>query len=541
MTAIDTESQHILDTETVDQATEEGKVTRAAGVVGFWTTMSRILGLVRDQVTANFLGAGLGADAFFVAFRIPNLLRRLTAEGAASAAFVPTYVETLQKSGHEEAQRLASIALTFTTIVLVIVTVLGIVFSPWIVMAIASGFAQDPDKLSLTVSLNRVMFPYILFISLVALVGGILNAMGRFAAPAAAPVILNLSMISGVAIGCTYFGVEPAYALACGVVAGGILQLALQIPFLRLEGLRLRPNFHFRYPALKRIGKLFVPAALAGSVYQINILIGTQLASWLPSGTVSWLYYADRLVELPLGVFAIALGTAVLPSMSRQASNGAISALRATVSYALRLIGFFTIPASVALIMLRVPIIAILFQRGRFTAEDTQATAYALVWYTAGLWAFSGLKVINQAFFSLKDTKTPLYVSIGAVTVNLVAGYSLMWSMHQGGLALATSLAAACNLVVLCALLSPRIQGFPVTEILASFARIGAASAIMGLFLAYGRTLADWNQGFTLWSGIALSLNVIVGLAIFLTATRLFRCPELQSLISIARRKKAAG
>ena len=535
MAATDIESQHISHTKKTDGISEHKKVTRAAGVVGFWTTMSRILGFIRDMVTALFLGAGVGADAFFVAFRIPNLLRRLTAEGAFSAAFVPTFVDTLETGGHEDAQRLANTVTTLMIIVLAVISVLGIVFSEKIVLLIASGYYQDPEKLSLTVSLNRIVFPYILFISLVALASGILNSMGHFAAPAAAPVILNLCMISSVAVGGMYFGTEPSYALAWGVVAAGILQLVLQLPFLRMQRLRFRPNFDFKNPALRRMGRLFVPAALAGSVYQLNIFIGTQLASWLPSGSIAWLYYADRLVELPLGVFAIALGTAVLPSMSRQVSSGDIDGLKKTVSYSLRLIGFFTIPASVALIILRVPIIAILFQRGRFTIEDTTATAYALLWYTAGLWAYSGLKVVNQAFFSLKDTKTPLYVSIGSLVVNLVAGYSLMWPMGHAGLAVATSLAAAYNLIVLCWFLSPRIHGLPVREIFTSFARIGAASAMMGLFLFYTCNLADWTHGLTFDAGFALIISVCGGLLVFLATAYLFRSPELRSMISMVR------
>ncbi len=510
-------------------------MTRAAGIVGFWTGMSRILGLVRDQVTAWLLGADVAADAFFVAFRIPNLLRRLTAEGALTAAFVPTFVDTLEKEGPGAAERLANSAVTFASMVLAVVTLLGMCFSEQIVLAVALGYANDPEKLALTASLNRIVFPYIFFISLVALASGILNSMGRFAAPAAAPVILNVCMISSVAVGARFFGIPPSYCLAWGVVAAGVLQLALQIPFIRMEGLRIRPNFDFRSPLLRRMGRLYVPAAIAGSVYQLNILVGTQLASWLPSGSISWLYYADRLMELPLGLFAIALGTAVLPSMSRQASSGDIPALRNSVSYALRLIGFFTIPASVGLFILRVPIIAILFQRGRFSFEDTQATAYALFWYTTGLWAFSGLKVVNQAFFSLKDTKTPLYVSIGSVLVNLVTGIFLMRSMMHGGLALATSLAATFNLLLLCYLLSPRIGGFPLTQTLSSLARVGAASAVMGVFLCYTGSLADWTHGLTRWSSLVLAINVLGGMLVFLAAAYLVRSRELRAIISILR------
>ncbi len=514
---------------------EKRAATRAAGVVGFWTMLSRVMGFVRDLVIAHFLGASTGADAFFVAFRIPNLLRRLFAEGALSAAFVPTYVETLRRDGLTEGERLARITFTFTAITLLLVTAAGIVFSPWIVRVIAPGFVKNPDQFLLTVSLNRIMFPYIFFISLTILASGVLNSMGRFAAPAAAPIILNVCMITAVAVFCTFFNVTPNYALAWGVVAAGLLQLALQIPFMSACGIRIRPNFDFRHPALRRIGILFVPVALGGAVYQVNVMISTILASMLGPGGVSYLYYADRLVELPLGVFAIALGTAVLPSMSRQAADGNIAGLRESVSYSLRLIAFFTIPASAALIVLRVPIIAVLFQRGAFTVVDTNETAYALFWYTVGLWAFSGLKVVTQAFFSLKDTRTPVYVSIGAVIVNLVGGIILMGPMKQGGLALATSLAAAFNLLVLFVILTKRLGGPPDGGLLAALIKLSVAAAIMGVFLAYTRTLGAWELGLTSRNLLCLLGSVVGGLVVFVVCAYLLRSREIASLVSFLR------
>ncbi len=533
-----TVSQPIMSEPKQERFSEHKAMTRAAGVVGFWTTLSRILGFVRDMVTALFMGAGPGADAFFVAFRIPNLLRRLSAEGAFSAAFIPTYVETLQQDGSSEAARLARITFTFAAIVLAVVTVAGIIFSPWIVRVVAPGFLDNPSKFELTVHLNRIMFPYIFFISLVALAAGVLNSMGHFGAPAAAPVLLNIAMIASVAIFCISFNVPPFYALAWGVVAGGILQLLLQLPYLVAVGVRLRPDFHFRHPALKKVGTLFVPAAFGGAVYQINVMVGTILASWLPAGGVSWLYYADRIVELPLGVFGIALGTAVLPSMSRQATNGDLTALSRSVSFALRLTAFFTIPAMVALILLREPILSVLFQRGRFTWVDTQATAYALLWYTVGLWAFSGLKVVTQAFYSMMDTRTPLWVAIGAVIVNLGAGLLLMRPMKQGGLALATSLSAAFNVSVLFAILIRRLGQFPIGEFASSLTKISIASLIMGIPLVYGRTLGDWGRGFTATNGLALLGCIVVGLIVFALAAYLLRCKEMRSLLSLLRDRK---
>ncbi|MFH0824248.1 MAG: murein biosynthesis integral membrane protein MurJ [Pseudomonadota bacterium] len=512
MALTDTESQYLSDkAEGSDSASEEKAVTRAAGVVGFWTVLSRVLGYVRDMVTALFLGAGFEADAFFVAFRIPNLLRRLFGEGALSAAFIPTYVQTLQMEGIERATLLARKAFTLTAIVLGVVTFFGMGLSAEVVRVIAPGFIESPEKFSLTVSLNRIMFPYIFFVSLLALVSGVLNSMGHFAAPAAAPIILNLSMIGSIVTAAGIFGGSSSYALAYGVLAAGVLQLLMQIPFLEGAGIRIKANFHFRDPLVKRVCLLFLPAAFGGAVYQVNVLVGTILASLLPAGGVSWLYYADRLVELPLGIFAIALGTAALPSMSRQAGRGDLEALSRSVCYALRLIAFFTIPASVGLIILREPIVAVLFQRGLFTSVDTVNTAYALLWYTVGLWAFSGLKVVSQSFFSMKDTRTPVLVSIAAVVVNLVAGLLLMGPMGHGGLALATSVSAAFNVCLLFALLVRRLGVFPSRELASSLVRVIASSSVMAAALYWGRTLGGWRGGFNSIDGIVLCGCVCVG------------------------------
>ena len=531
------ESQSFFSQTDGETVSEHKAMTRAGGVIGLWTVLSRVLGFARDVVTALFLGAGLGADAFFVAFRIPNLLRRLFAEGALSAAFIPTYVETLQKEGRSEAARLARIAFTFVALLLAAVTLVGILGSPWIVRVFAPGFMEHPDKFILTVHLNQIMFPYIFFISLVALASGVLNSFGHFSAPAAAPVILNLCMIGGVVIFCTHFGVGPVYALAWGVFVGGILQLALQLPFMSLLGVKLRPDFDFRYPPLKRIGRLFVPAALGGAANQINVLVGTMLASLLPTGGVSWLWYADRIVELPLGIFAISLGTAVLPSMSRQAANGDMAALVRSLSFALRVIAFFIIPSMVALIVLGEPIIAVLFQRGRFSVADTSQTAYALLYYTLGLWAFSGLKVITQTFFSIKDTKTPMKISAAAVVVNLVAGVLLMGPMAQGGLALATSLAAAFNVSVLFVMLTRRLGRFPMAHFAASLARILAASLVMGGLLVCGKTLGNWGLGLTGHNGMVLFGCVLVGLVVFAGSAWIFGCEELRAVVSLLKKR----
>lgn len=514
---------------------EKRAMTKAAGVVGFWTSLSRVTGFMRDMVIALFMGAGPGADAFFVAFRIPNLLRRLFAEGALTAAFIPTYVDTLQKKGLPEAARLAQVAFTFSGIVLTVITFLGVTLTPYIVELIAPGFGADPEKFNLTVELTRIMFPYIFFISLVALLSGALNSLGLFAAPAAAPLLLNLTMIGSVLIFSAHYKCPAYYALSWAVILAGFFQLLLQLPFLPKMGIRLRLNFNFSNPALRKMGILFLPAALGGAVYQINVLVGTILASLLPVGGVSWLYYADRLVELPLGIFAIALGTAVLPSMSRLAGQGDFRSLMRSLAFSLGLIAFLTIPASVGLIILREPIISVLFQRGLFTYTDTVETAYALLFYTSGLWAYSGLKVVTQAFFSLKDTKTPLWVSVFSVITNLGVGIMLMGPLRHGGLALATAISASLNVAILFVILTKRIGFFPLRDFAISLAKTIISSALMGAFLWLFKDKADWSQGLCLHSGMVLGGLMTGGILIFFVSALILQCSELRIIRSYKR------
>jgi len=315
---------------------ENVRVTKAAGVVGTATLISRIFGLIRDVVIAWFFGAGLAADAFFVAFRIPNLLRRLFAEGSLSVAFIPVFTEYLANRGKAEAFSLARSAIRLLSVLLVFVTIAGILLAPLIVRIIAPGFADSPEKYSLTVTLTRIIFPYIFFICLVALCMGILNVLGHFAAPAFAPVLLNLAMICSVFLISPYMA-DPVTGLAIGVLIGGVLQLALQVPFLIKKGFYFWQKTKIYHPGLKKIGILMLPTIFGAAVYQINILVGTLLASLLPGGSVSYLYYADRLVQFPLGIFAIAIATAVLPSLSRQAVTNDFEGVRDTFGHAMKL------------------------------------------------------------------------------------------------------------------------------------------------------------------------------------------------------------
>jgi len=522
-----------------DQHSENTRVARAAGAVGIATMISRIFGFIRDMVVAGFFGAGLKTDAFFVAFRIPNLLRRLLAEGSLTVSFVPVFTEYLRNKTREEALELANITFTALSIILVIVSLMGVAFSPLIVKVMAPGFIKTPAQYDLAVFLTRIMFPYILLISLVALCMGILNSLRHFAAPALSPVVLNLSMILA-ALTLRDFFQEPIVALAVGVMAGGILQLAMQWPFLVKMGVRLKPDFHFHHPGVKRIGLLMLPAAFGAAIYQINIFVGTILASLLPPGSVSYLYYADRIVELPLGVFAIAVGTASLPSFSEQVALGKTEELKRTTAFSLRLILFVTIPATVAMIMLRSPIISVLFQRGEFDVQATTHTAQALLFYAVGLWAFSAIRIIVAVFYALQDTRTPMKAAIVALIVNAAFSVALMFPLKHGGIALATSIASAVNVGMLWVILKRRIGNILDAEFYRSFGKTAFASLVMGGVILVVEMITPWQPLGPFDARLMyLVLSVTGGAAVFFTAAFFLKSPEIEFMLKSARRRVA--
>jgi len=513
---------------------EKEKVTRAAWIVSSATLLSRLLGFVRDMVVAYFFGAGLSADAFFVAFRIPNLLRRLVAEGALTVSFIPVFTDYLTNRSREEAFALARVILTFLSLVLVILSILGVLLAPLIVRVFAPGFTAAPDKFALTVLLTRILFPYIFFIGLVALAMGLLNALGRFAAPALAPVLLNLGMIASMLLLRDYFD-PPILALAVGVLIGGLLQVLLQAPYLIKEGSRLGFSFDFRHPGLKKIGLLMAPAAFGAAVYQFSVFISTLLASFLPQGSVSALYYADRLVQFPLGVFAIALGSAVLPSMSRQAASADMEGLIDTLSYALRLVFFISLPAMVGLIVLAEPIIRVLFQRGHFETHATALTAAALVAYAFGLWAFSGVQIMVRAFYSLQDTKTPVKIAIISLLVNIVLAVLLMKPLKHVGLALATSVSSMLNLIILTYVLRQRLGRIQGRSIINSLLKNLAAAVVMGLPIYLVRQYY-YQSSASLLNLVMLVLGeVVLGMAVYLALTFWWRSPEFTYIRSFFR------
>ncbi|MDO9565142.1 MAG: murein biosynthesis integral membrane protein MurJ [Candidatus Desulfaltia sp.] len=509
---------------------ENTRVTKAAGVVGAATLLSRLFGFIRDVVIAWFLGAGLSSDAFFVAFRIPNLLRRLFAEGSLSIAFIPVFTEYLTVKGREEAFKLARAAIWLLSMILAIVAVFGILLSPVIIKIIAPGFIDSPEKFSMTVNLTRIMFPYIFFIGLVALSMGILNSLGHFAAPALAPVFLNIAMI------CSVFFIsphmtDPVTGLAIGVLIGGVLQLAFQIPFLIKKGLYFWQRVKIFHPGLKKIGLLMLPTVFGAAVYQINILVGTLLASLLPEGSVSYLYYADRLVQFPLGIFAIAAATAILPSISRQAASRDLEAVKTTFSHAMKLVLFITIPSMVGLIILREPIVALLFKRGVFDSEATRLTAYALLYYGIGLWAFSGVRIVVSTFYALQDTKTPVRIAVISIIANIVLGIILMWPLAHGGLALATSLASMLNFGLLVRALRIKLGPLGLRSIAESACKSLLCAAIMGviirIFSIFMIPLADRSL-YGLFFG--LIGTIIIGFLLYGFFSFLIKSPELEKI-----------
>ncbi|MBI5286448.1 MAG: murein biosynthesis integral membrane protein MurJ [Deltaproteobacteria bacterium] len=515
----------------------EKGITKAASVVGLFTLLSRILGFVRDAVIAAIFGAGLYADAFFVAFRIPNLLRRLVGEGALTVSFIPVFTEELARKGQGRAKELASTAFTLFTIVLLVLTFLGIAFAPWIVGFISPGFADTPMKLSLTISLTRWMFPFLFFISLVALAMGVLNSLKHFTAPALAPALFNISIVLCAVILLPYLD-EPVYVLAVGVVIGGIAQLLFQLPFLHRYGMLPRPTLEFTDPAIKRVIALMIPSVFGVAVYQIGIFITTRFASNLAEGSVSYLYYADRVMEFPLGIFGIAIATVVLPSMSEDVANEDWQGFKESISFATRLIIFITLPATVGLIALGIPIINILFQRGEFTQEATRGTAYALYFYSLGLISFSGTRVFASAFYSMKDTFTPVMVAGIALVTNVILALLLMGPLKHGGLALATTLASQLNFILLFLILRRRIGRVGGMAIISSAFKIAIASLFMGIWVYLISLLGEWStDGVTLEKVIVLTGAIISGAGLFFFVTQILKSPELSFLQGLIKER----
>lgn len=506
-------------------------------MLGFATILSRIMGMVRDMVVSRLFGAGFATDAFFAAFQIPNMLRRFFAEGALTSAFVPTFSECYTQKGEAEARELANTCFTLLTIVMAIVTIAGIIFSPQIVRLMFPGFAAEPSKLELTVLLNRLMFPYIFFVSLVALCMGILNTLRHFFTPAISTVFLNITMILSAVFLHRSFNV-PILSLAVGVLVGGLLQLLLQLPVLWRKGFQLRFRFDFHNPAVRRIARLMVPSIFGVGVYYLNITVGNILASMLPQGSVSYLYYAQRLFEFPLGIFTVSVAQAVLPSMSRQAAVGDIESLKDSLQFGLRLMIFITIPAMAGLIVSATPIFSLLFMGGAFDYAKAVACGDALVQYSIGLTSVAMVRVLAPAFYALKDTRTPVITALVAFILNLVFSLILMRTMLHSGLALASSLSAFGNMILLIYLLRRKVGSFAgggllIVSIKSILAAVPAAVAAMFLL-----QLVNWSvQGEKLFKVGVLFAAILAAVVTYSLLSFLFRSEEASDAVAIIKRK----
>ncbi|BBO72744.1 putative lipid II flippase MurJ [Desulfosarcina widdelii] len=519
---------------------ENRQVTRAAGVVGAATLLSRIFGYVRDMVLASFFGAGMAADAFIAAFRIPNLLRRLFGEGSLSLAFVPVFTDAMINGNREDAHRLAVSSLKLLLVCLSVVAIVGVVAAPLIIRAVAPGFASPPEKMALTVTLTRIMFPYVILIGLVALCMGILNVLGHFAAPAVAPLMLNLAMI-GAVFAVSRFSESQTVrvlGLSAGVLLGGILQLAMQLPYLVRHGIRFWKRSGLWHPRMKTVGLLMLPTIFGAAVYQINILVGTLLASLLPEGSVSYLYYADRLVQFPLGIFGQAAATAVLPSLSRQAASHDYTGMGETFGHAMRLVLFLTLPAMVGLIVLREPIVALLFQRGAFDTQTARLTSDALLYYALGLWAFSAVRIVVSTFYAMQDTRTPVISATLAIAANILLGMALMGPMGHCGLALATALSSMVNLTILVVHLKRKLGVIRWRAILSSCLKTLIASGVMAaaVIMLCRPLFPDASTVGGLRMLLNVSIAIGAGILVFCGMAVILKIPEWQKMTALVKR-----
>ena len=501
-------------------------IIKSAGIIGFATIVSRILGFFRDILIARFFGTARYAQAFVVAFRIPNMLRDLIGEGATNAAIVPVLSEYSETKKKEEFWHLANVLLNVSLIVLTIVTLLGVLFAPILVRLIAPGFISDVEKFQATIYLTRLIFPYVFLVGLLAYSMGILNSLKHFSAPAFAPSILNLSIIV-----CVLIKKGSVTSLALGVLIGGIAQLLIQIPVLLKKGLSFNFKSGIYHPAVKKIGKLLAPRVLGSCVYQINIFVNTMLASLsriVGEGGVAALYYANRIFQFPLAIFGIAIAQAALPTMSREALQSGLGNLKKTLSFSLRAVNFIMLPASMGLIMLSKPITSTLFERGEFGKYSTFITADALMFYSIGLFSYAGIKILVSCFYSLKDTFTPVKIASISLFLNIALGIIFMFPFKISGLALATSLSGTFNFFLLFFILRKKIGNLDGYRILVSFIKTFIASLLMGLVIY----LCSFKIGMNLF------IVISIGIASYLLLTFIFGVKEIKEFLKWILKRK---
>lgn len=504
------------------------------------TVLSRILGYVRDMLQAKFLGTGKGMDAFIIASLIPNLMRRLTAEGAMTAAFIPVFAQEKKDKTRDELWTFANLFFFDLTLILTVLTVLGIVFAPLLVKIMAFGYGRVPGKWELTIVLTKIVFPYIFLISLAALAMAILNSFKKFFIPAFTPVLFNLAIIFA-AVFYAENAREPAYVFAVGVVVGGLLQLAIQIPFLRRQGMTFKFGLSFRHPAIKKVARLMIPGIFGAGIYQINMFISRMIASSLEDGSVSSLYYASRIEELTLGLFAIALSIALFPTLSDLAARKDIDGMKRTLKYSFKLIFLITFPAMAGLIVLNKHIIQVLFQRGAFDALSTAMSSWCLLFFAFGLPFISGTKILAPMFYSLKDTKTPVIVAFFVMVSYIGFSFFLMGPLRVGGIALALSISSLINFVVLFTLLEKKLGRIEKKDLIVSALKSALSAVVMAAAIGLFVNRFDFEK-LVFGEKISVVLAAILGgVIVYLVMNLLFKHEDLKSLKQAFSKEKILG
>lgn len=511
---------------------KESKIMKYIGFVTTGTMFSRILGYARDMLVAWFFGGGLFADAFYAALRIPNLFRRLLGEGALSASFVPVFSEYIATKDKEETQKLFSVVFTALIIALLIMTSAGIILAPQITELFTWGFKKDPGKLELTVSLTRLMFPFLFFICLAAFLFSVLNSLKHFFIPAVSPALLSISEIGFI------LGIAPLLitenqvkGLAAAVVAGGLLQFLVQIPSIRKSGFSFRPIFNFKHPGLKQIFFLMIPAMWGISIDQVNAFVDTICASFLAQGSVTALYYSNRLMQLPLALFGIAVASVSLPLMSASVSRKDVQEMKNTLSFTIKISSLAILPAMAGLIILGRPMIKLLFEHGEFDSVATSLTTSALFFYSFGLLAFSYVKIFAGGFYSMKETKIPVNIATACMILNIILNIYLMEPLGVGGLAFATAISSWVNASLLYVYLRKRIGSFGGREIVITLAKISLATLVMSA-VCYVLSAFLFKHPMLNVFG-----TIIIGIFIYFIVIKIFKIKEVDSVLSIIKRE----
>ena len=521
---------------------ERRRIARSASAVGLATLVSRVLGLARDMIILKVFPPML-TDAFYAAFRLPSTLRYLMGEGALSAAFIPVFSDYLRNRTRREAWELVASVAVVLTAVTSFIALLGILFAPWIVRAALWGFAADAEKFQITVELTRWLFPYLIFVSLVALCMGVLNSLRHFAMPSLSQAAFNAMVIFSALCIAPRWGARPQeriVALALGVLFGGAVQVGMQIPALRRKGFILVFGRVWTHPELRRIARLMLPATAGLAVYHVNLLVDNLVASFLPQGSVTYLYAATRLIQFPMGTFVIGISTVAFPLMAGYAVAGEVEKLKEAMNYALRLALFIVVPAAAGLVVLGRPIIGLLYDRGEFLAAGSAGPTYwALIFYSLGLFAVGGVAVVVRCFYSIEDTRTPVRVACAAVAVNIVLDFALMVPLKHGGIALATSISSCVNLSLLLWLLRKRVGALGLRRVGVSLAKIAAATVAMAAasWAAHRGVAAVAAGGGIGPQAFRVFVPLAAGVAVYLAAARAAGAPELGELLHEFRRR----